>query len=303
MERGGLMPLEELKRRISKLQRGEISSRRRDAAEGRDRMSADLVRQFPDASVCSTERGEVFLCEAPLSDICSAASALVPRFSRSFAQARSLARTENLPRFLEPLADAQLETTALIDTETAGLHGRPLFMVGLLHFRGAEPIVSQYFARTYAEEAGLLELLSRLLPQVKLLVSFNGKAFDWPFVRDRMVYHRLNCQADFAHLDLLHPSRRRWRDQLPNCKLQTLERYLSGRWRSGDVPGEEIPQRYHDYVRDRDARLIAPIFHHNRLDLIAMMELVIALVDGEAPSSDASGGSETIAAGASSARG
>ena len=29
-----------------------------------------------------------------------------------------------------------------------------------------------------------------------------------------------------------------------------------------------------------DARLIAPIFHHNRLDLIAMVELLIALVEG-----------------------
>jgi len=33
-------------------------------------------------------------------------------------------------------------------------------------------------------------------------------------------------------------------------------------------------------VRGQDARLIAPIFHHNRLDLMAMMELLIALVEG-----------------------
>jgi hypothetical protein len=38
-------------------------------------------------------------------------------------------------------------------------------------------------------------------------------------------------------------------------------------------------------VRGRDARLIAPIFHHNRLDLIAMTELLVALADGRQPDS------------------
>lgn len=274
------MSLTELKRRISELQRGETPPRRRAADSKHGRASGDLSQQFPEGSACPTDRGEVFLSEVRLKDIYSGTSALVARFRRAFKQARTLARKDGLPRFLEPLAEAKPAEAVLIDTETAGLHGRPLFMVGLLRLSGSKPVVSQYFARTYAEEAGLLSKMAELLPEVRLLVSFNGKAFDWPFVRDRMIYHRVSCQADFAHLDLLHPSRRRWRDQLPNCRLQTLERYLSGRWRSGDIPGEEIPQRYHDYVRDGDPRLMAPIFHHNRLDLLAMMELLIALVDG-----------------------
>lgn len=274
------MSLTELKRRISELQRGETPPRRRAAATEHGRASGDLSQQFPEGSACPTDRSEVFLSEVRLKDIYSGTSALVTRFRRAFKQARTLARKDELPRFLEPLAEAKPAETVLIDTETAGLHGRPLFMVGLLRLSGSKPVVSQYFARTYAEEAGLLAKMAELLPEVGLLVSFNGKAFDWPFVRDRMTYHRVSCQAEFAHLDLLHPSRRRWRDQLPNCRLQTLERYLSGRWRSGDIPGDEIPQRYHDYIRHGDPRLIAPIFHHNRLDLLAMMELLIALVDG-----------------------
>jgi uncharacterized protein YprB with RNaseH-like and TPR domain len=31
-------------------------------------------------------------------------------------------------------------------------------------------------------------------------------------------------------------------------------------------------------VHSQDPRLIAPVFHHNRLDLITMAELLIALV-------------------------
>jgi uncharacterized protein YprB with RNaseH-like and TPR domain len=284
----------ELKRRISELQRGEASTRPRADASEHGRGSADLSQQLPEGSACRTDRGEVFLSEVKLREIYSGTSALVARFRRAFRQARRLARDHELPRFLEPLAEAKPKETVLIDTETAGLHGRPLFMVGLLRLSSSGPVVSQYFARTYAEEAGLLAKMADLLPEVQLLVSFNGKAFDWPFVRDRMIYHRVSCQADFGHLDLLHPSRRRWRDELPNCRLQTLERYLSGRWRSGDIPGAEIPQRYHDYVRDGDARLIAPVFHHNRLDLLAMMELLIALVDGAPAAADASTKSEPM---------
>jgi hypothetical protein len=142
-------------------------------------------------------------------------------------------------------------------------------------------VLTQYFARDYAQEAALLAQFADLLPRVNLLVSFNGKAFDWPFIRDRMVYHRLRFHASFEHLDLLHLSRQRWRGQLPNCQLKTLERYLCGRWRNGDIPSHEIPQRYHSYVREQDARLIAPVFHHNRLDLITMIELLVALTDGE----------------------
>jgi hypothetical protein len=232
---------------------------------------------FPEGGVCDTAHGRLFTCEVRLRDIYRGGVKLTKSYLSAFRTAASL-ETDELGRHLQALADADPETTALIDTETCGFHGRPLFLVGMVQYRGGYLTLSQYFARDYAEEAALLARLAEMVPEVRLLVSFNGKAFDWPFVRDRMVYHRLPCPQLNAHVDLLHPSRRRWRAVLPDCKLQTLERYLSGRWRSGDIAGAEIPQRYHDFVRRQDARLIAPIFHHNRMDLITMIELLVALV-------------------------
>jgi hypothetical protein len=223
----------------------------------------------------------VFACQVPLESIFADAARLTESYREAFRRARGLAKEGALLRHLAPLAEAEVEGTALIDTETAGWQGRPLFMIGLLRWAEGELVLTQYFARDYAQEAALLSQFAAVLPEIKLLVSFNGKAFDWPFVRDRMVYHRLQWEAEFAHLDLLHCSRSRWRSRLPNCRLQTLERYLCGRWRSGDVPSAEIPQRYHDFVREQEARLIAPIFHHNRLDLITMVEILVVLVGGE----------------------
>lgn len=273
------MLTEDLKRRISALRRGEDAPR--EARLPARRASADLHVCFPEGEVCATRHGEVFVCHLPLSRLTADAARLTEAYRDAFSQARRLAGEGALMPHLSPLTEAEVEGTLLVDTETAGFHGRPLFLVGLLRWVEGELVLSQYFARDYAQEAALLSQFAGLLPEVKLLVSFNGKAFDWPFIRDRMVYHRLPCEAEFAHLDLLHSSRRRWRTRLPNCRLQTLERHLCGRWRSGDIPGAEIPQRYHDFVREQDARLISPIFHHNRLDLITMIEILAALVAGE----------------------
>jgi uncharacterized protein YprB with RNaseH-like and TPR domain len=79
------------------------------------------------------------------------------------------------------------------------------------------------------------------------------------------------------HLDLLHAARRRWREDLPDCRLQTLERHVCGRWRTGDVPGDEVPGLYHDYVREGDPWRLIPVFHHNLLDVITMAEILRAL--------------------------
>ena len=275
---------EALKLRLSSLRRGPVQPTRprasagpRSAAPGTARLSSSLSECFPEGVVRQTAQGELFACDVPLREIHSDAGRLVEAYAAAFGGVPEGGRNEHLPHHVELLQRAAPKRAALIDTETAGFHGRPLFLIGMVRYQRNDLVLSQYFARDYTQEAALLQQFADLLPQVDLLISFNGKAFDWPFIRDRMVYHRLRFQPSFAHLDLLHPSRRRWRAQLPNCQLKTLERHLCGRWRSGDIPSHEIPQRYHSYVREQDARIIAPVFHHNRLDLITMVELLVAL--------------------------
>jgi tetratricopeptide (TPR) repeat protein len=52
--------------------------------------------------------------------------------------------------------------------------------------------------------------------------------------------------------------------------LATLEEALCGHRREGDVPAFEIPSRYFHYVRTGDARPLAAVFEHNRLDMLAL---------------------------------
>jgi uncharacterized protein YprB with RNaseH-like and TPR domain len=183
------------------------------------------------------------------------------------------------------------ESLLFVDLETAGLAAAPLFLIGVLSLEAGGLTLTQYFARGYEEEAALLTDFSRSLAHSRMVVTFNGETFDLPYLRDRSIYHRLPPPLFPDHLDLLPAARRRWRGRLPNCRLQTLEQYVCHRHRTGDVPGEVIPQLYHDFVRTGNWPLLAPVFHHNALDLLTLAELLPELLSGSDSHGDrASGG-------------
>ena len=81
------------------------------------------------------------------------------------------------------------------------------------------------------------------------------------------------------HIDLLHPSRRIFAHRLENARLSTIETHVLGVKREGDVPGFEIPQRYFDWLQQRDGRLLEDVFKHNRLDIVSMASLLKHLAD------------------------
>ncbi|MFO0915754.1 MAG: ribonuclease H-like domain-containing protein [Pirellulales bacterium] len=206
--------------------------------------------------------------------------------------------------------------TLLLDLETCGLSGSAIFLVGTICQIDGVWELRQLWARDYSEEKAILQETWRLCADRKLLVTFNGKTFDWPMVHDRSTLHHLGQRRDrrrsrsratdssgdtelpfdpaepwtrntprpeLVHCDLLRHARRRWRGQVPNYRLQTLERYLCGRQRTDDLPGSEIPAAYHDYVRKGQSDQVDAILHHNALDLITSAQLAFKLLAGANP--------------------
>ncbi len=168
-----------------------------------------------------------------------------------------------------------------LDTETTGLSGNMVFLLGAMRLEAGDLRLTQVFARDYREERALLESWLAMLAAADMMVSFNGKAFDLPVLRDRLGLHGLGSPEEPAHVDLLHHSRRRWKGVLPNCRLETLEWQICGRRRAGDIPGEEIPEVYHHFVRTGETRDILSVFHHNALDLITLADIALALTAPE----------------------
>lgn len=223
-----------------------------------------------------TAFGSHFVCRRTV-------ESLIPTAPRTVRHLRDLQRAStqwaaSLPEELQRLLSVPMEQVCFLDLETAGLSAAPAFLIGLLGVQGGTLTAEQFFARDYTEETSALTEAAQRLRETAVVVTFNGKSFDVPCLRDRMNYYGLPWNETFSHVDLLHHARRRWKDALPDCRLQTLETRICRRRRTDDIPGHQIPDRYHDYVDTRDAALVAPILHHNLLDLVTMVELLAALL-------------------------
>jgi len=161
-----------------------------------------------------------------------------------------------------------------LDLETTGLAGGAgtyAFLVGCGWFDGTGFRTRQFFLSTFGAERGLLESVADLAAAAACVVTYNGRTFDVPVLETRFALHRLPTPFDgLPHVDMLHPARRLWREGDAECRLMSLERALCGHEREGDVPGFEIPSRYFQYVRRGDARPLAAVLEHNRLDLMAL---------------------------------
>lgn len=187
-----------------------------------------------------------------------------------------------LARLAEPL-DLDRESIVFLDTETTGLSGGTgtyVFMIGVAYFRGERLLVRQFFMRHHAEEPAMLAALAQVLGRHEAIVTFNGKSFDVPQLLTRYTANRQRPTVPTEiHLDLLHPSRRFWREQLESCTLGTLERAVLGHSRASDVPSWMIPELYFQYLRGGDARAMAAVFEHNLHDVLSLVALTCRLAN------------------------
>ncbi len=162
------------------------------------------------------------------------------------------------------------ENFKFMDIETKGLSNVPIILIGVSEIKGNKIISSQYFLRDYSEEEAILDGYLSHLDEDSVHVTFNGKSFDVPFIRNRCIYNRIDANLDLPHLDLMYFAKNLWKDQLPNCKLQTIEKELFGLEREGDVPGQYIPGYYDTYLSQNNIGPIVPIIEHNRQDIVSL---------------------------------
>ncbi len=122
------------------------------------------------------------------------------------------------------------EQWLFLDTETTGLAGGTgtyPFLVGIAWWDAGGLQVEQFFMRDLDEEHSLLLELSERMAKRPILVTFNGKSFDWPLLETRYrMTRRIRAATPTAHLDLLHPARQLWRLRLGSVRLKELERHV-----------------------------------------------------------------------------
>ncbi|MBT4333087.1 MAG: hypothetical protein HOD64_07405, partial [Candidatus Cloacimonetes bacterium] len=160
------------------------------------------------------------------------------------------------------LDEANIENLLFIDTETTGLAGGTgtyVFQIGIGFFKEDEFVLMQYFLTDIANEKELIDQLLNEINKETIYVSFNGKSYDIPLLNSRSIFNRCDGKLNkFNNIDLLHISRRFWREMLENYSLQNIERNILKSNREGelDIPGSEIPAAYFSYLDSRDATIM-----------------------------------------------
>ncbi len=177
---------------------------------------------------------------------------------------------------------ANPEKWLFLDTETTGLSGGTgtyAFLVGLAWWDAGGLQVEQLFLRDFAEEHSILHEVAARLAERPVLVTFNGKTFDWPLLETRFTMTRaIPVPRLAAHLDLVHPARALWRPRLGSVRLVDLERHVLdpvrlGWHRDDDVASTVIPQQYFDFLRGGPVEPLVAILRHNQMDLRGLAAL------------------------------
>ncbi|HMI83707.1 MAG TPA: ribonuclease H-like domain-containing protein [Polyangiaceae bacterium] len=171
------------------------------------------------------------------------------------------------------------ERMLYIDTETTGLSagaGTVPFLIGMAWFdrESSSLVMEQLLLRQLGEEAPMLTRFAERVARASALVTYNGKSFDLPLLRSRLVLNRLPALPHVPHLDLVHVARRLHRHRMRELTLANVEAQVLGFVRTADISGGEVCSRYSHFLRTGDASALLAVIDHNEWDVVAMAALV-----------------------------
>ena len=164
------------------------------------------------------------------------------------------------------------------DTETTGLAGGTgtrAFMIGAADWNLGALRIRQLTMRTMSAERAMLDAFRAWVAPDTILVSYNGKCYDAPLLATRYRLAREpNPLAGLAHVDLLYPTRRRYRGVFENCRLAPIERQVLRVVREDDLPGSEAPAAWLSFLRGGSAQNLRRVLAHNHQDVVSLSRLL-----------------------------
>ena len=176
------------------------------------------------------------------------------------------------------------EQWLFLDTETTGLAGGTgtyPFLVGIAWWDAGGLQVEQFFMRDLDEEHSLLLELSERMAERPVLVTFNGKSFDWPLLETRYrmtrairALHSQSASGSAAsRAPALAAAARLGAAQGPGTPRPGSDGRALDWSRHEDIDSSLIPQMYFDYLRGGPAEPLAGVFRHNQMDLRGLAAL------------------------------
>ncbi|MGD7051275.1 ribonuclease H-like domain-containing protein [Sutcliffiella horikoshii] len=171
----------------------------------------------------------------------------------------------------------QAKDLFFFDTETTGLSGgtgTTIFLLGYARVLPDKVIVKQHLLPGPGNEVALYQSFLEKVDYTTL-VTYNGKAFDWPQVKTRhtLIREHVPKLPAFGHYDLLHASRRLWKNKLESVRLANVEKEILEIERQDDIPGYLAPMIYFDFVKTHEMQGIKGVMKHNEWDVLTLITL------------------------------
>ncbi|MBK3496773.1 ribonuclease H-like domain-containing protein [Viridibacillus sp. YIM B01967] len=183
-------------------------------------------------------------------------------------------RTQNT----HPIALTDANNLVFYDTETTGLKGvgTHIFLNGLLEESADGFTLKQYVLADPSNEVAFL-FESKFWQGHKTIITYNGKSFDWPQLQTRWTLNKKDLPPlrDHDQLDLLHGSKRIWKNDIARMKLSQVEEEKLGFHRVDDVPGYLAPIIYFDAVKSGQPDALLKVLQHNEWDLLSLLTLYV----------------------------
>lgn len=202
----------------------------------------------------------------------------------------------------------------LLDLETTGLswQNAAVCLAGMAYLDGGRFVTEQFFAESPADEPALLRACIQLPRRFSILVTYNGAAFDLPFLYNRCKKHGIATDwidridwidwmdwmdrmehsdnkedavngvppaapatpGFLRHMDLYRlVSSYRHLLNLENYKQQTVEAWLGIR-RTDACDGKQAAKLYRSYQKSPDDHMLEAMLLHNQNDLYGLYSLL-----------------------------
>ncbi len=171
----------------------------------------------------------------------------------------------------------EMDSIAYFDIETTGFdkHEDIIMLISLGSFTDKNNFrIKQYYADEKSDEKYVLEAFMEDLKGYDKWCSYNGKAFDEPFINNRMLKNNIeNFVAPLEHVDLYRMIKPYYKQLgLTRCNLKSVEQYI-GINRLDKIDGGKSVELYREYLSSRSEKLREVIMLHNYEDVLNLPKI------------------------------
>lgn len=181
-----------------------------------------------------------------------------------------------------------LDKISVFDIETTGLYPKhdKIILIGFVHiipgYNDGELV--QFFAETPEEEKDILLNTTHEVSESDILITYNGRSFDVPFLDTRCKKFSIHSKNIF-NLDLYQLVRNysTLKNVLGSLSQKSMEGFMQiEHLRADEISGGESVNLYNEYTANdsasfRSEELLKKILLHNRDDVLQLTRLISLL--------------------------